>query len=98
MPMTGRLIPPWTLAAGCRGARLRDPPGRVRQLDLADRALEPLVGGDLPPDADEPDQQENAGRVVDRFPLELLIRPRPAGGREWKREADHADRDPDDRG
>src|SRR3954451_4612816 len=96
MPMTGRVIP-LTLAPGCRGARFGNPARGVRQFDLADRTLEPLVGGDLPPDPDQPDQHENARRVVDGLPLELRVRPWPAGGRERQREADHADGHPDDR-
>src|SRR4051794_12421532 len=96
MPITGRLMPE-TLDAGCRRASLGDAPGCVRQFDLSDRPLEPLVGGNLPPDRDEPDQHEHAWRVVDGVPLELRARPWPSGGRERKREADNADRDPDDR-
>src|SRR5881227_2579314 len=99
MPMTGRLIL-LKLAAGrgctwlsaCRRrAALRNPPSRVRQLDLANRALEPLVRRQLPPHRDDPDDYERQRRVVDRLPLELRARPRPAGGRERKREAENAD-------
>src|SRR3954447_8157908 len=100
MPMTGRLIP-LTLAAGCRRTGLWNATGLVRQLDLADRPREPLVRGDLPPDRDQCDQQQDPWRVVDRLPLERVLAvarlaTRPARRRERQRETDHADRDPDD--
>src|SRR4051794_29081560 len=100
MPITGRLIL-LTLAAGwltaecwsARGRRafLRDPAGRVGQLDLADRTAEPLVRRDLPPDRDDSHENEDTRRVVERLPLELLVGERPARRRERQREADHAD-------
>src|SRR4051812_32513652 len=96
MPMTGRDMYA-KLAAGCRRARLGNSSRRVGQLDLADRPLEPLVRGDLPPDRDQADQDQDTRGVVDRFPLELSLGPWPTGRGEREREADHAERDPDDR-